>query len=81
MARIFLPLAALSLLFLVVAMSLGLMIEDPKVPTATVQSLVQYHFLSAVGAACLRDIRPRNCIDVFHGDWAMDRRNLFRLSP
>ena len=50
MVRIFLPLALLSTASLLVAMGLGLAIDDPKVRSQAVQAGVESHFLVALAS-------------------------------
>lgn len=83
MARIFLPLAGLSAFFLVVAMSLGLMIEDPRVGSAAVQSSVQYHFLAAVGALVFATFVHAIVLTYFMGTgrWIEETSSAYQLDP
>jgi hypothetical protein len=81
MARIFLPLAAISAFLLVVAMTLGLMIEDPKVRSAAVQAGVQYHFLAALGALVFATMVHAIVLTYFMGTgrWIEETSNAYRL--
>lgn len=83
MARIFLPLAGLSACFLVVAMVLGLMIEDPKVLSAAAQASVQYHFLAAVGALVFATFVHAIVLTYFMGTgrWIEESSSAYRLNP
>ena len=83
MVRIFLPLAFLSTVALVVAMVLGLSIDDPRVPTAAVQAGVQYHFLVALAALCFATLVHAIVLTYFMGTgrWIEETSNAYRLGP
>lgn len=81
MVRIFLPLAGLSTVTLVVAMALGLMIDDPRVATAQVQGHVQYHFLTALAALCFATLVHAIVLTYFMGTgrWIEETSNAYHL--
>ena len=83
MVRIFLPLSLVSTLSLVVAMTLGLMIEDPKVRTAAAQAGVQYHFLAALAALVFATLVHAIVLTYFMGTgrWIEETSNAYRLDP
>lgn len=83
MVRIFLPLAGLSACFLIVAIILGLMIDDPQVRSTAVQASVQYHFLAAVGALVFATFVHAIVLTYFMGTgrWIEETSSAYRLDP
>lgn len=81
MVRIFLPLAVLSTVSLIVAMALGLSIDDPKVATSAVQAGVQYHFLTALLALCFATMVHAIVLTYFMGTgrWIEETSTAYRL--
>lgn len=81
MVRIFLPLASLSTITLIVAMALGLMIDDPKIATTEVQAGVQYHFLTALAALCFTALVHAIVLTYFMGTgrWIEETSNAYQL--
>lgn len=81
MVRIFLPLAGLSTVTLIVAMALGLAIDDPKVATTAVQAGVQYHFLSALSALCFATLVHAIVLTYFMGTgrWIEETSSAYQL--
>lgn len=81
MVRIFLPLAIASTITLIIAMGLGLSIDDPKVATATVQAGVQYHFLMALAALCFTTLVHAIVLTYFMGTgrWIEETSNAYHL--
>ncbi|MBS0202683.1 MAG: hypothetical protein JSS49_07265 [Planctomycetes bacterium] len=81
MTRIFLPLASLSTVTLIIAMALGLSIDDPKVATSAVQAGVQYHFLTALSALCFATLVHAIVLTYFMGTgrWIEETSNAYRL--
>ena len=83
MVRIFLPLAFVSTASLLVAMGLGLAIDDPKVRSMTVQAGVQYHFLSALAALVFATLVHAIVLTYFMGTgrWLEETSNAYHLDP
>lgn len=83
MVRIFLPLAGLSACFLVVALVLGFMIEDPRTRSVAVQATVQHHFLAAVGALVFATFVHAIVLTYFMGTgrWIEESSSAYRLDP
>ena len=81
MTRIFLPLASLSTVTLIIAMVLGLSIDDPKVATSAVQAGVQYHFLTALAALCFATLVHAIVLTYFMGTgrWIEETSNAYKL--
>lgn len=81
MVRIFLPLAILSAVVLVIAMALGLSIDDPKDRSAVVQTGIQYHFLMALAALCFVTFVHAIVLTYFMGTsrWIEETSNAYRL--
>ena len=81
MVRIFLPLALLSTVTLIIAMVLGLSIDDPKVATAAVQTGVKYHFLTALAALCFATLVHAIVLTYFMGTgrWIEETSTAYRL--
>ena len=81
MVRIFLPLAFLSTASLLLAMVLGLSIDDPKVRTVAVQAGVQYHFLAALAALVFATLVHAIVLTYFMGTgrWIEETSNAYRL--
>jgi hypothetical protein len=80
-ARIFTPLALLSAICLLVAMTLGLSIDDPKVATPAVQAGVQYHFLAALAALVFATMVHAIVLTYFMGTgrWIEESSSVYRL--
>ena len=83
MVRIFLPLSFVSTISLIVAMTLGLMIDDPKIRTAAAQTGVQYHFLAALAALVFATLVHAIVLTYFMGTgrWIEETSNAYRLDP
>lgn len=83
MVRIFLPLSFLSTISLVVAMVLGLSIDDPKVLDKTVQAGVQYHFLSALASLVFATLVHAIVLTYFMGTgrWIEETSTAYKLGP
>lgn len=83
MVRIFVPLALFSTVTLIAAMTLGLMIEDPRVATAAVQASVQFHFLTGLGALCATTLVHAIVLTYFMGTgrWIEETSNAYKLPP
>lgn len=83
MVRIFLPLSFLSTISLVLAMLLGLSIDDPKVLDQAVQAGVQYHFLSALAALVFATLVHAIVLTYFMGTgrWIEETSTAYRLGP
>lgn len=83
MVRIFLPLAGLSACFLLIALILGVMIDDPRTPSAAVQASVQHHFLAAVGALVFATFVHAIVLTYFMGTgrWIEESSSAYRLDP
>lgn len=83
MVRIFLPLSFLSTITLVVAMVLGLSIDDPKIADRAVQAGVQYHFLSALAALVFATLVHAIVLTYFMGTgrWIEETSTAYRLNP
>jgi hypothetical protein len=81
--RIFLPLAMVSVVVLVIAMVLGLSIDDPRVAAKEVQAGVQYHFLAALGALCFATLVHAIVLTYFMGTgrWIEETSTAYRLGP
>ncbi|WP_010581759.1 hypothetical protein [Schlesneria paludicola] len=81
--RIFLPLSFISSASLIVAMVLGLMIDDPKVRSAAVQAGVQYHFLAALAGLVLATMVHAIVLTYFMGTgrWIEETSQAYRLNP
>jgi hypothetical protein len=81
--RIFLPLSLLSAVSLIVAMTLGLSIDNPKVLDKAVQAGVQYHFLSALAALVFATLVHAIVLTYFMGTgrWIEETSTAYRLSP
>ena len=81
MVRIFLPLAFLSTASLLVAMGLGIAIDDPKVRLAAVQAGVQYHFLAALAAMVFATLVHAIVLTYFMGTgrWIEETSLAYRL--
>ena len=81
MVRIFLPLAFLSTASLVLAMGLGLAIDDPKVRSIAVQTGVQYHFLAALAALVFATLVHAIVLTYFMGTgrWLEETSNAYHL--
>ncbi len=81
MVRIFLPLALLSTVTLVVAMVLGLAIDDPKVLDQAVQAGVTYHFLAALAALFFSTLVHAIVLTYFMGTgrWIEETSTAYRL--
>jgi hypothetical protein len=81
--RIFLPLAFLSAASLLVAMGLGLAIDDPKVRSEAVQTGVQYHFLAALAALVFATLVHAIVLTYFMGTgrWIEETSAAYRLDP
>jgi hypothetical protein len=75
------PLALLGTVTLVIAMVLGLSIDDPMVATAAVQAGVQYHFLTALAALCFATLVHAIVLTYFMGTgrWIEETSNAYRL--
>src|SRR5262245_28418172 len=83
MNRIFLPLCGVSTIFLVAAFVLGLAIDDPKVLDRSVQTGVQYHFLTALAALCFSTLVHAIVLTYFMGTgrWLEETSQAYRLAP
>ena len=83
MVRIFLPLSFLSTISLVVAMVLGLSIDDPRVLDKAVQAGVQYHFLSALAALVFATLVHAIVLTYFMGTgrWIEETSTAYKLGP
>ena len=83
MVRIFLPLSFLSTISLLVAMVLGLSIDDPKVLDKAVQAGVQYHFLSALAALVFATLVHAIVLTYFLGTgrWIEETSTAYKLGP
>lgn len=83
MVRIFLPLAFLSAASLLIAMGLGLVIDDPKVRSEAVQAGVQYHFLAALAALVFATLVHAIVLTYFMGTgrWIEETSAAYRLDP
>ena len=83
MVRIFLPLSLLSTVTLVVALVLGLAIDDPKVLDKAVQAGVQYHFLAALAALVFSTLVHAIVLTYFMGTgrWIEETSTAYRLGP
>jgi hypothetical protein len=83
MVRIFLPLAFLSTASLLLAMVLGLSIDDPRVRTEAVQAGVQYHFLTALAALVFATLVHAIVLTYFMGTgrWLEETSSAYRLDP
>jgi hypothetical protein len=81
--RIFLPLAFLSTASLLVAMGLGLAIDDPRVRSASVQAGVQYHFLAALAALVFATLVHAIVLTYFMGTgrWLEETSSAYQLDP
>ena len=81
MVRIFLPLALLGTVTLVIAMVLGLSIEDPRVRTDAVRAAVRYHMLTALSALCFATLVHAIVLTYFMGTgrWIEETSNAYRL--
>jgi hypothetical protein len=81
--RIFLPLAFVSTASLLVAMGLGLAIDDPKVRSEAVQAGVQYHFLAALAALVFATLVHAIVLTYFMGTgrWLEETSSAYRLDP
>ena len=81
MVRIFLPLSFLSSISLIIAMTLGLMIDDPKAHTIAAQTSVQYHFLAALTALVFATMVHAIVFTYFMGTgrWIEETSNVYRL--
>ena len=83
MVRIFLQLSLLSSVTLVVAMVLGLSIDDPRVLDRGVQAGVQYHFLAALAALVFATLVHAIVLTYFMGTgrWIEETSTAYRLGP
>ena len=83
MVRIFLPLAFLSTASLLLAMVLGLSIDDPKARSVAVQAGVQYHFLAALAALVFATLVHAIVLTYFMGTgrWLEETSTAYRLDP
>ena len=83
MVRIFLPLSLLSAVTLVVAMVLGLSIDDPRVLDKGVQAGVQYHFLAALAALVFATLVHAIVLTYFMGTgrWIEETSTAYSLGP
>ena len=83
MVRIFLPLSFLSAVSLITAMTLGLMIDDPKARTLAAQASVQYHFLGALAALVFATLVHAIVFTYFMGTgrWIEETSSAYRLGP
>jgi hypothetical protein len=83
MHRIFLPLSAMSGLFLAVAFLLGYIIDDPRVAEAAVQQGVQWHFLMALSALCFTTLVHAIVLTYFMGTgrWIEETAAAYHLDP
>jgi len=77
------PLAMAGTAALVVALILGLSIEDPRAATTAAQASVQYHFLTALGALCFATLVHALVLTYFMGTgrWIEETSNAYRLPP
>lgn len=81
MVRFFLPSAFMSTVALLVAMVLGLSIDDPKVATPSVQAGVQWHFFAALLAMILVTFVHAIVLTYFMGTgrWIEETSNAYQL--
>ena len=77
------PLAVLSTASLLLAMGLGLAIDDPKVRSEAVQAGVQYHFLAALAALVFATLVHAIVLTYFMGTgrWIEETSTAYRLDP
>lgn len=77
------PLAFLSTASLLLAMGLGLAIDDPKVRSEAVQMGVQYHFLAALAALVFATLVHAIVLTYFMGTgrWIEETSTAYRLDP
>jgi len=82
-SRIFLPLAVLSAISLVIAMVLGLSIDDPKSLDPAVQTSVQYHFLAALASLVFATMVHAIVLTYFMGTgrWIEETSSTYHLDP
>ena len=77
------PLSFLSSASLIVALVLGLMIDDPTVRSTAVQNGVQYHFLAALAGLVLATMVHAIVLTYFMGTgrWIEETTQAYRIDP